>query len=192
MILWTIQTLEVYDLIQKQGYYFCDPNHESSCIKTMQFEKQYDWLVEKMKEKIGQPPLNIQYPVWAWYTYNWKHKKPDLRCIGLGNKGSQCVCMEIEIPDEDIVLSDHNSWHYILNNWHHNYSKNEEEWDVINNWLDSLPNDERQKQIELSWNNIFNIDPIDNGWIIQGKYIQATFWKLSKTQIRKIQFFKAR
>ena len=69
MILWTIQPIEVYNLIQEKGYYICDPS-KSECLEMMCFEKAYDWLIEKMKEKIGQPPLNAKYPVWAWHTWN--------------------------------------------------------------------------------------------------------------------------
>ena len=190
MILWTIQPIEVYNLIQEKGYYICDPS-KSECLEMMCFEKAYDWLIEKMKEKIGQPPLNAKYPVWAWHTWNWNRKKPDLRSPH-AKRGTELVCMEIEIPDEDVILTDFDSWHYVLNNWHHNYAKNEEEWDKIDEWIESLPPEEKQKEIEKSWENIFNIDPINSGWVKKGQYIQATFWKLSKTQIKKVQFFKSR
>lgn len=53
------------------------------------FKNAYDWLVVKMEERISK--LNgVNYPVWAWHTRDWKHKKPDLResgnidCIILG------------------------------------------------------------------------------------------------------------
>lgn len=190
MILWTIQPVEIYKLIQQQGYYVCQPD-KSECLKEFGFKDAYNWLVQKMKEKIGEPPNDVEYPVWAWHTWNWKNKKPDLR-VPRGKRGEELVCMEIEIPDKDVVLSDFDSWHYVLNNWHHNYAKNEEEWDQLEDWIDSLPEEEKQKEIIKSWDNIFNINPINDQWIIQGQNIQATFWKLEKCQIRKIQYFKSR
>ena len=102
MILWTIQPPEVYDLIMKKGYYACEAD-KSECLEEMGFKEAYDWLVKKMHEKIGEAPLNIKYPVWAWHTWNWNRKKPDLRCPH-AQRGRELVCMEIEIPDEDVVL----------------------------------------------------------------------------------------
>ncbi|WP_286078073.1 DUF3841 domain-containing protein [Thomasclavelia cocleata] len=190
MILWTIQPPEVYDLIMKKGYYACEAD-KSECLEEMGFKEAYDWLVKKMHEKIGEAPLNIKYPVWAWHTWNWNRKKPDLRCPH-AQRGRELVCMEIEIPDEDVVLTDFDSWHYVLNKWHHNYATNDEEWDAQDAWFESLPPDEKKRELEKSWENIFNLEKIDNDWTMQGAYIQATFWKLSKSQIRKVQYFKSR
>ena len=61
MILWTIQPVEVYELIQETGVYHCD--FEKSIFTFC--KKQYDWLVRRMKDKIGPPPEGVSYPVWA-------------------------------------------------------------------------------------------------------------------------------
>ena len=117
----------------------------------------------------------------------------DMFLVGeLGKEIHSKIAASYGLDDEDVILTDFDSWHYVLNNWHHNYAKNEEEWDKIDEWVESLPPEEKQKEIEKSWKNIFNIEPINSGWVKQGQYIQATFWKLSKTQIKKVQFFKSR
>ena len=75
MKLWTIQPLEVCHLVQQNGVYRCDP----SLFSMPEFSKQYDWLAERMADKIGPPPVGVKYPVWAWYMQNGKNRKPDLR-----------------------------------------------------------------------------------------------------------------
>ena len=51
MILWTIQPIEVYELIQRTGVYHCD--YEKSDMEYWQ--EQYNWLVQEMKERVGEP-----------------------------------------------------------------------------------------------------------------------------------------
>ena len=48
----------------------------------------------------------VIYPVWAWYAQNGKHYKPDLRSErwGYGSAGDKFAC--IEVPDEQVLLSD--------------------------------------------------------------------------------------
>ena len=114
MKLWTLQPVEVYDSIMKDGAYRCKPEL-SECLTEMNFYDAYDWLVEQMKEKIGQPPQNVKYPVWAWHTTYGKHKKPDLRRMDFRSK-EPMVCLEIEKPDNEVLLSDEENWHFVLSN----------------------------------------------------------------------------
>ena len=70
MILWTIQPIEVYELIQSTGVYHCD--YEKSNMEYWQ--EQYNWLVQEMKERVGEPPKGVSYPVWAWYMWEGARK----------------------------------------------------------------------------------------------------------------------
>lgn len=191
MRLWTIQPLEVYNLIQEQDYYTCDIN-KSDLAQFESFIIAYNWLNERMKDKIGNPPDNIQYPVWAWHTRNWKQKKPDLREAGHGTRGTKMVCLEIEIPDDEVVLSDFDAWHFVLNNWYIGDALTSEESDEEDIWLENHSEEEQKRIIRESWEKIFDITPIQSDWLSRGQYVQATFWKLSKENIKKVQFFKAR
>ena len=190
MRLWTIQPPEVYNMIMDKGYYSCEAS-KSSLLNEEDFKDAYDWLIPKMEERIGKAPKDTTYPVWAWHTWNWNRKKPDLR-TSHAKRGTELVCMEIEIPDEDFVLTDFNAWHYVINKWHHTYVKSEEEWEKQYKWFESLSEEEKRRELEKSWEHVFNIEKIDTPWVIQGAYVQATFWKLKKEQIKKVQFFKSR
>lgn len=75
MVLWTIQPIEIYELIQETGVYHC--NFTKSMLNDCR--EQYDWLAQEMKTRIGNPPEGVSYPVWAWYMWEGERKKPDLR-----------------------------------------------------------------------------------------------------------------
>ena len=171
--LWTIPPLEVHTCIQNTGSYRClpekSPNLLWSSFFLPDFQAAYGWLNEKMKARIGAPPEGISYPVWAWHTYDKKRKKLDLRHGGYKVKGSECVCMEIEIPDSDVVLSDFNAWHFVLNHMYLNPDCfSGDTFDQDQRWLDSMTAEEREKAIRSSWDAIFDIRYYENDWVAWG------------------------
>lgn len=145
-----------------------------------------------MIKRIGEPPEGVRYPVWAWYIHDSKRKKPDLRKSEYGRKGEAMVCMEIDISDDEVVLSDEEIWLHVLNNWYLSDASCEEEYDKEEVWLDGLNEDEKRKAIVDSWQLIFDITPFNNDFKIKGHYVQATFWELRADQIRKVVFFNWR
>ncbi len=187
MILWTIQPRVVWNLIQQTGVYRCDPILCS--MPEQQFTEKYRWLIDQMSRRIGPPPEGVAYPVWAWHTQNRKHKKPDLRserwCNGPG--GEHYVCIELEVPDDQVVLSDFDSWCTILNNGLLDDSKEESE--QLNASFEAM-NPVAQKVFKYrNWERVFDVSPLDNEWIRRGKWIQGTFWELRKDMIRNAWFF---
>ena len=187
MILWTIQPLEVYELIQHTGVYHCD----FSRSVLSDFGEQYDWLVNAMKDRIGDPPEGVSYPVWAWYMWEGVRKKPDLRKERWGNgwKGEQYACMEIDIPEKDVVLSDFDSWSIIL--LHGLLADSEEEDNRLEQIYDSLSEKDRKVFRDKNWEKAFDLTYVDNKWVHRGDSIQATFWELRKEDIREVRFFTA-
>lgn len=192
MTLWTTQPAEIYDQIIRKGYYHFDESRISPDAWIYSCRDAYDWLVEEMKKRIGNPPDGIKYPVWAWYIHDSKRKKPDLRKMGLGGRGEPSVCLEIEISDDEVVLSDEELWIFVMNNWYLNTSICQEDYDKEEAWFESLSNDKQQAIKTKSWQQVFNIEPFNNGFYIKGRYVQATFWELRTEQIRSVRFFKAR
>lgn len=192
MILWTIQPAELYDQIIREGYYHFDESWISDDAWIYCCQDAYDWLVEEMKKRIGDPPVGVKYPVWAWYVHDSKRKKPDLRKMGLSVRGEQSVCLEIDIPDDEVVLSDEELWHFVLGNSYMYTATCQEDLNKEDEWFNSLAEDKKRVAIVKSWQNIFDIEPFDNGFEIKGRYVQATFWELKAEQIRKIWFFKAK
>ena len=193
MRLWTIQPIEVWEELNKKGYFICNPikaNYISD--KEWNFKEAYDWLVGQMEYRIGRRPNGVSYPIWAWHTRDWKHKKPDLRNIGLGNKGEKSVCIEVEGPDNQVVLTDFDVWHFVLNKWYFDDSYSEEEWEKLHAKYDRLDRDVREKVKIQSWQKVFDVSPFQNEWCQRGRYIQATFWVLYLKDVKDVRFFTAR
>lgn len=166
MILWTIQPIEIWKIIQKAGVYRCNPKQSS--MPEPEFVEKYEWLIRQMKKRIGPPPEGVVYPVWAWYKQNGKHRKPDLRDerwrYGPGDEDYTCI--EFEIQDDQVLLSDFDSWHIILNNGL--FSDSEEESDQKDAYYDSLSAEEQRANKEKNWEQVFDITPFENDWTRRG------------------------
>ena len=188
MILWTIQGEEAYNQILETGVYRCD---KARSVMGEYLGDSYVWLSEQMKERIGNPPVGVVYPVWAWYMHEGRRKKPDLRRERWANgwKGERFACMEIDIPDEQVLLSDFDLWSIIIIDALISYSQDEDE--VLEKQYDSLKQEEKAHFKYRNWERVFDLAPMENEWMIKGDSIQATFWELRKEQIRDVRFFTA-
>ena len=109
-----------------------------------------------MKERIGEPPNGVSYPVWAWYMWEGVRKKPDLRRERWGNgwEGDRFACMEIDIPDDRVLLSDFDDWSLIL--VHGLIADSKEEDARLNKEFDSLASDDQKKYMYQNWKRAFD------------------------------------
>lgn len=187
MILWTSQEEAVYNELLKTGVYRCDLNLSSM----KDCREKYDWLVRQMKQRIGPPPDKVTYPVWAWYQQQGKHRKPDLRRERweVGCDGERFACLEIEIPDRDVLLSDFDAWCMLLSDFL--ISDTEEEDRCLEAQYEALSPSEKRRMKEKNRERVFDLSPLNNGWARRGYEIQATFWELRLEQVRDVRFFRA-
>ena len=155
-----------------------------------EFSEYYDWLAERMAERIGPPPTGIKYPVWAWYMQEGKRGKPDLRRErwGYGPGDEEYTCIELDVPDEEVVLSDFDLWSLVLLNAL--ISENAEENSSLESYFESLPADQKEEYKHKNWEQVFEIKSLNNGWITRGEWVQATFWQLKKEYVRKVFHFR--
>lgn len=179
MILWTIQPIAVYQKLINDGIYRCNPILSENC---RDFLKAYDWLEEKMISAIGPKSAGVEHPVWAWYCWNGNRKKPDMRRVEF-REANNVVVMEIEIPDEKVFLSDYDCWHAVHNDAYYHYEESDEEWDAEDERYELLSFAEQERVKLQSWDRDVIVLPSD---CIEGKYIQATFWELQKSQLKKV------
>lgn len=147
MIVWTIQPYEVYQEILDEGCFYCDPRRSINLTGDLGFQHAYHWMIREMIKKIGPAEKKNCYPIWAWYrSHEYKHQHPDFRW---GRDYQDEVCIELEIPETQVLLSDFNAWHFVLNDWFHSDAKNQNEWDCQNKWFENLPK-EKQQQVKKS------------------------------------------
>ena len=153
--------------------------------------EKYDWLVRQMKQRIGPPPEQVTYPVWAIYQQDDKRRKPDLRRERweVGCDGERFACIEIEIPDRDVLLSDFDAWCMLLSDFL--ISDTEQEDRCLEAQYEALSPSEKRRMKEKNRERVFNLSPLNNGWARRGYEIQATFWELRLEQVRDVRFFRA-
>ena len=147
-------------------------------------------MAEQMCKRIGQPPQGVQYPIWAWHTVEWKHAKPDLRRSEFRSYKTPQVCLEVEIPDKAVLLSNEDMWHIVLNSEYYGDACSDEEYEAEGKWFDSLPAQEQIAVKRQSWEKIFDVFPArETSWDCHGKYVQATFWELRLEQVKAVRHF---
>lgn len=184
MRLWTIQPVLFYDRLCKEGSIACDASL-SECIDQGPgiFIPPYDWMAEQMRRRIGEPPAGVRYPIWAWYALYGRHQKPDLRWTEFRYYSGGQVCIEVEIPDAEVLLSDEEEWHVVLND---GYCSPGVDIEAEHGWFERLPEEERRRLKTESWERIFDVFKPD----APSLFIQAVFWRLRLDQVCAVRAFK--
>jgi hypothetical protein len=184
MRLWTVQDKAAYDDLYEKGILRCD-TALAEWLKDDDFKRSYDWLVTQMKERIGEPPSGVEYPIWAWYLLSGKNVKPDLRRMEFRNYEGEQYVIEAEIPDKDVLLSDEEMWHLVLNDGYFSDAPDDDDdaIEAADKWFDSLPTDEQECVKRESWKRVFDKSfcPRD--------FVQATFWELRQDKIVSVRKF---
>lgn len=183
MIMWTIQPYSVYQQLVKNAYFYCDPN-KSANWKDTDFRLAYQWMIKQLEVKAARPCNQITTPLWAWYrSHDYRHQRPDFRW---SRDYSDEVCIEFDIPEEKVLLSDFEAWHFVLNNWYYSSARSKEEWEQDEKRFDSLSKIEQQHIKERSWQQIFDITPRHGEWTRNGEIVQGCFWLLRLNQVRRV------
>ena len=107
--------------------------------------------------------------------------------------------MEIEIPDNMVLLSDFSNWHNVLNQYPlTNWKRIDKKTDLLEKeagkslGFDDYPVD-IQKEIEKSWEAIFDLDRRDKEvgrTYKRNRSIQATFWMLKPENVISVEFLE--
>ncbi|MSS64734.1 DUF3841 domain-containing protein [Velocimicrobium porci] len=177
MILWTIQHRDAYEELVQKGVLRGNPMYIIEEI----FKKSYVWMADQMKKRIGNPPAGVLYPVWAWYQWEGKRKRPDMRSHGRGwgEKGTPIVLLTIDVPDNCVLLSDFDYWHVVLN-----------DGEIIFPYDESVHYSKEQRQ--KSWENIFDISCSFDGDKHHILSTQATMWEIKAEWVVKVEHFISR
>lgn len=194
MRLWTIQGIEIYEQLVKEGVTYCT---KPSWGDEEVFMYAYHWMAGQMRKRIGEPPIEgIEYPLWAWYQYDSAKKNKPPRNKNNVPEGLY-VYMEIEMHEDEVLLSDFDEWHSPLNrgpvrNWKKIWKKMELQDKIAGRSLDFMeyPQELRQ-EIEDSWEGIFDLDIREKGVKHKrNRSIQATFWALYIENIVSAEFLE--
>lgn len=184
MRLWTIQPASVLDVIEEKGRFRCDPSKSELLTEfNTTYKPAYEWMARQMRRRIGLPPIGVTFPIWAWHTFNGKNKKPNLRRDEFRQYNEPMVCIELEIPDKKVLLSDEPNWHIVLNKMYFADVDNIDDFELEHAWFDGLDKSVQKDIMQKSWEHVFDVSPLKNKWQNRGKYVQATFWELKRDYI---------
>ena len=186
--IWTIQPLQVWELLSEQKVLYVQPD---LCGECSFFPEAYSWMCQRMKERL--PSYQGHLPWWGWH-----YPKPDLRHHSRrGINNVQEVRIELELPDSHVLLSYEAAWLVVLNGLFVACTDAESElWDQeleergLNEWQRPLP-EPWESRLVRSWDNIFDLNKRNNsgGW---SDVVQATFEELRLTDVVAVKPFKVR
>lgn len=180
MVIYTIQSRQVLDRLITNKKYTCDA--EKSHYKN-DFDTEYKWMAAQMDNHAVPHPDNLIYPIWGWYRINGH--APTLNDLK-NFMSKDDIILKINIPENKILLSDYDAWHYVLNNMWYDNSTSEYEFDLMHTYFDTLPRFKQKKLKEESWLKIFNITKIKTDWFKNGYYVQGTFWEITDNMLIEV------
>lgn len=167
---WTLQTVEAWEQYKKLGYL------EGASAHAV-YPNEYQWIMQQMKKRL--PNYNGEHPIWLWV------KKPDMRQTGHFRGGTKCVRLTVELDETDVLISDFEDWHCVLNNWF--CSDNEKEDIAFEQGLLNITKED-------SWERIFALHRIrDPEWHgHEERKLQGTTGRIEIERVKKVEYFVAR
>jgi len=150
--------------------------------------------------RLRLPPNPARYPLWGWYRWQGAGRcRPDLRCAGHLERRVPGFRIEVDLPDHMVLLSDFDAWHCVLNR--SLLSLNEREFEAFYAQMKLQGMDHRwpypepfHSLVVSSWQHIFDMGAGDPDWCGPqfGRSVQATFWELRLSRVRRVDAFTAR
>ncbi|MGC3995176.1 MAG: DUF3841 domain-containing protein [Propionicimonas sp.] len=187
--LWSLQDLEVWDVLRAGGVYRTDRQIvEAAQIAdhSAEYGVAYNWLAGQLAARTA-PPVPGMWPVWAWHTCDpaRPNRRPDLRRMRPDVPG---VMLELQVPAEQVLLSDLNHWHVPLNGWYdgRDWRRFEREVDArgirFGDW-DAAP--DLKARVVGSWQACLRVRP--DVWPVQ-----AVLWEIRPEHVRNHWRFNGR
>lgn len=199
--LYTFQPLFIWECLKDLGYYhpFFLDDFDTFLQKDKQervwnFLSSYRWLREEMLKKNIKYDINNSHLIWAWYQWGGSKKPiPDKRYSCVYNYfENPYVMLELEIDSERVLLSDYDAWHWVLS---YSYLEKTRKADAFDKAHKHLKKPYLQgiahETLSSSWHNIFDMKCSRDilGYSKKDQQIQATFFELFYTDIKKVHFF---
>ena len=166
-ILLSMGELKITDTNQMKTYRFFDDSFGIN-----RFKEGYDYIINRMHKLLKDSSdysSDIIAPIWGWYKY------PDIN--ELNNDNSNLVRLEIEIDDNKVLLSDFDYYENIVIagvDFIYDSKKKRRELEEL----------EKVEGIEVIYKEYDRM--ISEKQLKKASYIQATFWRLKKENVKSI------
>jgi len=202
MIAWSNLTADAWDELQQSGKLRASRRHVDP-----DFMRAYVWMADQMDRRLGPRPSKDTLPIWVWWQWGGKRRRPDLRASGHLPKGTRGVRVECKVQEDRVLLSDFELWHYVLNYGY--LPRTEKEDEAFEKELTAaglsltgcslrnpLPHARYRQKIERSWERIFDLTWTDPDQTIvpamKDSSIQGTMWELLLDDVVDANEFTAR
>ncbi len=128
MRVWTIQPIDVWHRLKTTEVLTVDPCLIDSHGVADNPIDPYKWMNAQMRKRLPAC-AHARYPWWGWTRWEGSTRpRPDLRCVAWWHPlGELSVRIELELPEEHVLLSDYDAWHAVLNGWFLSLSEQEDE-----------------------------------------------------------------
>ena len=187
MIVWTTQPASALEQLEASGVYRCDPGKSFNLTKPDSLKKPYRWLTERMRGKLGAPPEGVTSPIWAWHTWDFERRCPDPDSPAFLLRSEEKALFTLDIPESELVLTDFDAWQGVMMGAYVSGARTQAECDAEAERLDELEGEALDEAARASWDNVFLTDPIRDGALVRGRYVQATFWEIKTGYIREVR-----
>lgn len=168
-IYWTLQKEEVWNQSKQQGYI-------EGLQQYAMYPTEYLWMMKQMKKRI--PNYSGEYPIWLWI------KKPDMRSTSHFGSYTKCVRLTVELDEKDVLISDFEDWHIVLNDGFNADDEREYEDFYAGNLKVTK---------EQSWERIFELNrPRDPQWSGKSDCLQGTTGRITLDKVKKVEHFISR
>lgn len=197
MELITFQTLKAFKELIDQEYLL----NNSKYIDLQKYGKIYEWILEKMNDKINVKPQSSSYPLWAWVKYGRRKCPSKHKTLNYFSKDEDIlVKITFHKNEDDLLLTNFNRFSFLLNNWYIPTDKKDLEQFKLKLSKNHITNDDlkafmrpdkflehRQdkeyieivKEIRTRFDLILNTDD---------DTVQACFWQLDLKDIIQVEF----
>lgn len=190
MRLWSIRKFEEWEQLEQNGVLITDPARIDK-----DFLVAYRWITKELEKKVPKPHSDCQFPLWAWQCWDSERScRPDLR-VRWGEAGEKLVLMTLDIPDELVLLSDFQLWHFVLTRWF--LAKNQKEEKLFEALCEKQGATSKpigEQQMIASWQQIFHWQDIDSRYFGEGvgESIQAVFWEIQPHWVQSVKVFHSK
>ncbi|HTE58359.1 MAG TPA: DUF3841 domain-containing protein [Verrucomicrobiae bacterium] len=185
MKLWIIQTAPAWEKAQQTGILKGDGRRVDRFYKP-----SYEWLMGQMRERV--PQYKGGYPIWAYAS-----DKPDLRRRQF-TRGTPGVRLEFVAEADEVLISDFDAWHMVLNGIYCALTEQEDEEFYKNNgsysmWFHGNKDPKKVAQITKSWERIFDVEALAATPEWEGSQtLQATLGQITLDQVVQVTPFISR
>ncbi|EIT86719.1 hypothetical protein A374_04074 [Fictibacillus macauensis ZFHKF-1] len=138
MIVYHVMSFSMYDKMRTSG--MCTGN---ASYVYEPYKVHYEWMMKQLQ--LNHPSYDgVTPPIWVW------QRQPSRNELFLKPPGKKSVILKLEIPEEHILFSCFDAWHFPLSDEPVLLTQEEYEDYTTNEWS--------TEQIQATWPRIFDLE----------------------------------